>query len=584
MSYLALYRKFRPKSFDEVVGQDHISTTLRNQITQGRISHAYLFCGSRGTGKTSLAKLFAKAVNCENNQNGNPCEKCNSCKALSSPDNMDIVEIDAASNNSVDDLRDLRDKVQFQPVSCKYKAYIIDEVHMLTINAFNALLKTLEEPPAHVIFILATTEAHKIPSTILSRCMRFDFKLIPLNDIFSHLKFVYSQVGKEAEDEALYAIAKAGDGSMRDALSIAEICLSLSDGKLTFDQVNDIVGNLSREKLEKLFEAISTNDTNTLLNLVDEYFKSGKSVQVISRDIFSFMRDMLVLKIANADTLNLPKDAITRMQILAKNVDNAFLIRALDILSELEPKFKWSQNPKILLETSLLKMTSVQNDLSVNALARRVIALENKIKNLSLQTPSNEPKTHSQFDNANSVEFDNTNSSTHSHNDNAKNSQTSDLRFQHAEDSVNQDVQNSHSSENYQQEKNFNASSSKTINSQQYEAEISQVQDSAVSSQNIGGRLLTQLRKNFDPALIALVGVSTVTASGDCVTISTKTQSSLSYLSSTEIKAQLQEAIAELGFATLSFSLVEPKIDPHAKIIQNAKDLVGDLLEIKTGD
>ncbi|MEG2116649.1 MAG: DNA polymerase III subunit gamma/tau, partial [Clostridia bacterium] len=382
MSYLALYRKFRPTTFDEVVGQEHISTTLRNQITQGRISHAYLFCGSRGTGKTSLAKLFAKAVNCENPIDGNPCGKCPTCLALSQPDNMDIIEIDAASNNSVDDLRDLRDKVQFQPVSAKYKVYIIDEVHMLTINAFNALLKTLEEPPKHVIFILATTEVHKIPATILSRCMRFDFKLISLEKIFSHIKFVYSQIGKEAEDEALYAIAKAGAGSMRDALSIAEICLSLTNGKLTFLQVNEIIGNLSRDKLESLFEAIVSKNQKEVLNFVDDYIKSGKSVSVITRDIFQFFRDILVLKVANADTLTLPKDVLDRMKTLAQKVDNSFLIRALDIFAELEPKYKLSQNPKILLEIALIKLTNLQSDLSISALARRVIALEAKLNEL----------------------------------------------------------------------------------------------------------------------------------------------------------------------------------------------------------
>ncbi|MEG1520011.1 MAG: DNA polymerase III subunit gamma/tau, partial [Clostridia bacterium] len=527
MSYLALYRKFRPTTFDEVVGQEHISTTLRNQITQGRISHAYLFCGSRGTGKTSLAKLFAKAVNCENPIDGNPCGKCPTCLALSQPDNMDIIEIDAASNNSVDDLRDLRDKVQFQPVSAKYKVYIIDEVHMLTINAFNALLKTLEEPPKHVIFILATTEVHKIPATILSRCMRFDFKLISLEKIFSHIKFVYSQIGKEAEDEALYAIAKAGDGSMRDALSIAEICLSLTNGKLTFLQVNEIIGNLSHDKLESLFEAIVSKNQKEVLNFVDEYIKSGKSVSVITRDIFQFFRDILVLKVANADTLTLPKDVLERMKTLAQKVDNSFLIRALDIFAELEPKYKLSQNPKILLEIALIKLTNLQSDLSISALARRVIALEAKLNELQTHREIQPvPMAKKTLEDELIEKLENTKP------------QIEQIPPEENIDDDNDDEVEEYSLEEAQNiaERHF-----ATLNLDEKTPEI--------QSQNISGLILKELRKNFNPSLISLVGISTVTTDGKTVSILANSKTSLEFLSRAENKAELLKIVNDLGFS-----------------------------------
>ncbi|MEG2002433.1 MAG: DNA polymerase III subunit gamma/tau [Clostridia bacterium] len=560
MSYLALYRKFRPTTFDEVVGQEHISTTLRNQITQGRISHAYLFCGSRGTGKTSLAKLFAKAVNCENPIDGNPCGKCPTCLALSQPDNMDIVEIDAASNNSVDDLRDLRDKVQFQPVSAKYKVYIIDEVHMLTINAFNALLKTLEEPPKHVIFILATTEVHKIPATILSRCMRFDFKLISLEKIFSHIKFVYSQIGKEAEDEALYAIAKAGDGSMRDALSIAEICLSLTNGKLTFLQVNEIIGNLSRDKLESLFEAIVSKNQKEVLNFVDDYIKSGKSVSVITRDIFQFFRDILVLKVANADTLTLPKDVLDRMKTLAQKVDNSFLIRALDIFAELEPKYKLSQNPKILLEIALIKLTNLQSDLSISALARRVIALEAKLNELQTHREIQPvPMAKKTLEDELIEKLENTKP------------QTEQIPpEENIDDNDDDDEVEEYSLEEAQNiaERHF-----ATMNLDEKTPEI--------QSQNISGLILKELRKNFNPSLISLVGISTVTTDGKTVSILANSKTSLEFLSRAENKAELLKIVNDLGFSDLTLSIVKVQDDETKKIIDNAKTLLGDMLEIK---
>lgn len=243
MAYLAFYRMFRPDSFQSVVRQEHIIRILKNQISTGRIGHAYLFCGPRGTGKTTVARIFARAINCENPVDGSPCGKCKTCKALSEPGNLDISEIDAASNNGVDEMRELREKVQYPPVAGRYKVYVIDEVHMLTDSAFNALLKTLEEPPAHAVFIMATTEPHKIPATILSRCMRFDFKLLPLEDLENHLREILKKIGKEYDEEAVAAIARAGAGSDRDMLSIADMCVSYSSGKLTYDDVTKVLGS-----------------------------------------------------------------------------------------------------------------------------------------------------------------------------------------------------------------------------------------------------------------------------------------------------------------------------------------------------
>ncbi|MBQ7643388.1 MAG: DNA polymerase III subunit gamma/tau, partial [Clostridia bacterium] len=252
MSYLALYRRYRPSGFDGLIGQEHIVKTLVNQIKTDRVGHAYLFCGARGTGKTSAAKIFARAINCLSPVNGSPCGKCEVCKALSDGANLDILEMDAASNNKVENVREIRDKIQYPPVAGRYKVYIIDEVHMLTTEAFNALLKTLEEPPAHAVFILATTEVHKLPSTILSRCMRFDFRLIPTKKIAELIAGIYDENGKEYDREAITAIAAAGAGSIRDALSVADICISYGEGKLTYRDVLEVLGATDIDVINKL--------------------------------------------------------------------------------------------------------------------------------------------------------------------------------------------------------------------------------------------------------------------------------------------------------------------------------------------
>ena len=274
---LALYREFRPKNFDDVVGQDFIVKTLKNQIRTDKLTHAYLFCGPRGTGKTSTAKIFAKAVNCTHTHEGNPCGMCAECVALSEA-NTDIVEIDAASNNRVEEIRDLREKVQFSPLIGKYKVYIVDEVHMLTESAFNALLKTLEEPPKHVIFILATTEIHKLPATILSRCARFDFKLLSINTVVNHLKNVFDKKGIKYDEKSLHLIAKAGEGSVRDMLSIADSVASFCDYNITVEGTESVIGLSSKDNIKNILASISKNDIAGLFENVKNTLERGKNL------------------------------------------------------------------------------------------------------------------------------------------------------------------------------------------------------------------------------------------------------------------------------------------------------------------
>jgi len=382
MAYLALYRAFRPTVINDVVRQEHIVTVLKNQLATGRIGHAYLFCGPRGTGKTSIAKIFAQAINCEHPIDGSPCGKCAACKALADPSNLDISEIDAASNNGVDEMRDLREKVQYPPVGGKYKVYIIDEVHMLSTGAFNALLKTLEEPPSHAVFILATTESSKIPATILSRCMRFDFKLIPQADLEERLRYVFKTIGKTYEEEAVAAIARAGAGSVRDMLSLADTCVSYTSGKLTYADVTTVLGSADFGAIGEFCEATLTGNAGKAFEKAEAFLAAGKSVGVLVKDVMNFFNSCAVAKICRdgKEILALPNESYNEVLRIAKNTDPHALLRATEIFAETEQALKYSASPRILFETAVLKASMPKQDYDFESILTRISTLEKQLE------------------------------------------------------------------------------------------------------------------------------------------------------------------------------------------------------------
>ena len=376
--YLALYRKYRPGTFDGVIGQEHITTSLKNQIKNDAISHAYLFCGTRGTGKTSVAKIFAKSINCENPTNGSACGKCPTCVALNDASNLDILEIDAASNNRVDEIRELREKVKYPPVNGKYKVYIIDEVHMLTDSAFNALLKTLEEPPKHVVFVLATTEVQKLPATILSRCLRFDFKLVGLEDLEQHVKNIFKQENILFEDSAVSLIARLGEGSVRDTLSIADMCVAYTNRNVTYDAVLNAVGSIDKTVLNNLASHILTGDVHNLLNELSVVIEKGKNIAQIAKDLANYFRDLAVVKTCenfNA-ILKYPESLVKTLQEVANKTSTDTILKALKTYSALDDEFRLTTNPRIVLEVASLNLCDeIKNYVG---LEKRVEALENK--------------------------------------------------------------------------------------------------------------------------------------------------------------------------------------------------------------
>ncbi|MBQ3494602.1 MAG: DNA polymerase III subunit gamma/tau [Clostridia bacterium] len=353
--YQALYRKYRPKTFDEVVGQEHITTTLKNQVSSGNISHAYLFTGSRGTGKTTCAKIFARAINCEQNKNGSPCYDCSTCNALADVSNVDIMEIDAASNNRVDEIREIREKVKFMPVNGKYKVYIIDEVHMLTESAFNALLKTLEEPPAHVVFVLATTEVHKLPATILSRCMRFDFRLISVSVLANQLKQILDKENITYEDDAIKLIASSAEGSDRDMLSIADCVIAFCGNNITAQKVIEILGQNDKETYINLAEAIYNKDVGTAFELIENSAKAGKNMSVFAKDITSHFRNLLIVKTCKnyESLLGLTKNWAEKLCVQANGIPTENLMEYMKIFSGIESELKYALSPKTLIETAV---------------------------------------------------------------------------------------------------------------------------------------------------------------------------------------------------------------------------------------
>ena len=357
---LALYRRFRPKVFGEVIGQDSIVTALTNQVAKGNIGHAYLFTGTRGTGKTSCAKILAKAVNCLSPINGSPCGECDACKSLSSENSMDIIEIDAASNNGVDEIRALRDSVKYPPINVRYKVYIIDEVHMLTDSAFNALLKTLEEPPAHVIFILATTEPYKLPKTILSRCARFDFKLVSKEDLISQVRKVFDAISVKYDEESLALIADAGEGSVRDTLSVADCVVAFSGDNITVDKTLEILGTSDKKSVNKLTDAIIDKDLGGVLSTIDEIVSSGTNLVALNKELITHFKDLLVIKTCKNyhKMLSVTKDNLEVMERQAASLDTAAMLAFMQKFSALDQSLKYALSPRNLVELACLECAS----------------------------------------------------------------------------------------------------------------------------------------------------------------------------------------------------------------------------------
>ena len=389
MSYTALYRKFRPGEFEEVKGQDHISKTLQNQIKAGRIGHAYLFCGTRGTGKTSVAKIFAKAVNCSSPVEGSPCGECEMCKAIANGTSMNVIEIDAASNNGVDNIREIREEVAYRPTEGKYKVYIIDEVHMLSIGAFNALLKTLEEPPEYVIFILATTEVHKIPITILSRCQRYDFKRITIDTIAKRLSDLMEKEGVEVEERAIRYIAKVADGSMRDALSLLDQCIAFYLGqRLTYENVLEVLGAVDTEVFSKLLREILVKDVSQVLKTLEELIMQGRELAQLATDFTWYLRNLLLAKSSDnmEDVLDVSSENLAGLKEEAQMIDYDTLIRYIRIFSELSNQLKYATQKRVLLEVALIKICKPEMEVNQDSLLDRIRTVERKLEEGNLVT------------------------------------------------------------------------------------------------------------------------------------------------------------------------------------------------------
>lgn len=386
MSYLALYRKYRPNTFDDVVGQEHIVRTLKNQINSNRVAHAYLFSGSRGTGKTSIAKIFARAVNCEKPINGSACGQCEACQKVQDGSGLNIIEIDAASHNGVDNIREINEEVKYTPAVGKYKVYIVDEVHMLSTGAFNALLKTLEEPPAHVIFILATTDPQKIPVTILSRCQRFDFKRLLAREIQERLKSYMKQEHIDIEDKALSYIARLADGGMRDALSILEQSISFYFGEtITLDKVLYLVGAVDSSILFNMIEAIAAQDTKGTLELCEEVNTLGRSIRQFASDLLEHSRNLLVAKTTNGigNMLDYSSEYIEELQKQAEKLSVNELMRYIKHFGDLEYELRNALSPRILLEVAIFKLSEVQMDTSPESMMTKIQVLEQKLEHLA---------------------------------------------------------------------------------------------------------------------------------------------------------------------------------------------------------
>ncbi len=403
MAYRALYREWRPKDFSHVVGQAPIIGTLRNQVVTNRIAHAYLFCGSRGTGKTSTAKILAKAINCLQPENGDPCGKCENCLRADNEETLDVIEIDAASNNGVDEMRELRDTVKYPPQYGKYKVYIIDEVHMLSTSAFNALLKTLEEPPAHIVFILATTEPQKLPETILSRCQRFDFGRIPSTEIAGRLKEAAEGSGAQVSDGALMMIARAADGGMRDALSILDMCLGYSD-QVDEELVRNILGTSDTSFLFEFSKALSEQDASKVYLMIDRLMRDGKDPGVFAKDVCRHIRALLIAKTSPEDVsmiMDISGDEAAEYVRQSESMTVSRLMKILDLFMALETEMRYASTPRMALENASIKSCLRIEETDSQALNDRIIELEKRIDGLmrnpaaaaAAQIPVEETKT-----------------------------------------------------------------------------------------------------------------------------------------------------------------------------------------------
>jgi len=377
MSYQALYRAWRPDTFSEMCGQDAITRTLKHQVMTGHIGHAYLFCGTRGTGKTTASKVLSRAINCLSPVDGDPCGQCEICRTLQQENCMDVVEIDAASNNGVDEIRDLREKIKYPPAVTKYKVYIIDEVHMLSTGAFNALLKTLEEPPKHAVFILATTEPQKLPATILSRCQRFDFHRISVETITERLMVVLGGIGRTASEEALYEIARAAEGAMRDALSLLDVCLSYTDGEVTAQLTRELLGTAGRAFMFDFVDSLIKNDTGKALLQIDDMMRRGCDPQVFIRDTVAHLRAVMLagsIKSGLAELMEITQEDADHFASQSKLISNDKLMRLMNLFMRAEPDMKWASRPRTMLELATVRAChpETEEDATVSERLERV--------------------------------------------------------------------------------------------------------------------------------------------------------------------------------------------------------------------
>ena len=397
MSYTALYRKFRPDNFNDVKGQDHIVTTLRNQIKAGRIGHAYLFTGTRGTGKTTVAKLLAKVVNCENPVDGNPCNECSMCKGIAAQTSMNVIEIDAASNNGVDNVREIVDEVRYSPTEGKYKVYIIDEVHMLSTGAFNALLKTIEEPPSYVIFILATTEVHKIPVTILSRCQRYDFKRISIDTIAARMAELMQEENIEVEEKALRYVARVADGSLRDGLSLLDQCISFYLGKkLTYDNVLEVLGAVDTEVFSKLLTHIKKQDVASCIQVLEEIESNGRELGQFTVDFIWYLRNLLLLKTTEGVSDMITEISTENLLLLkqeAGRIEEQTIMRFIRVFTELSNQIRYAARKRVLIEIAIIKLCRPEMEQQYDSLLERLKHLEERLESGAIVTAPTQQST-----------------------------------------------------------------------------------------------------------------------------------------------------------------------------------------------